>query len=91
MFCFLFSFLLNSGTSHPIIWKFLEKLAQEQQSTKHTVAALERGEELRAGNWKKQQAIDKRLKKMVSEYEQRTQHGFKNYLVGIAQNINFVM
>ena len=76
------------GQTHPNIWKFLEFLKGEQSNTEARKQALLRGETV---SKKSSKAIgrEKRLKKVVSEFQLRTNNGHTciEYLEGLAHNV----
>ena len=79
--------LLNSD-AHPNIWKCLEFLKREQSELREQ--ALHRGESL---SKKSSKAVsrEKRLQKIVSEFQMRTNNGHTrmDYLEGLAHNVTY--
>ena len=78
------------GQAHPNIWKFLEFLKGEQSNTELRKQALLRGESL---SKKSSKAVsrEKRLQKIVSEFQMRTNNGHTcvDYLEGLAHNVTY--
>ena len=78
------------GQAHPNIWKFLEFLKGEQSNTELRKQALLRGESL---SKKSSKAVsrEKRLQKIVSEFQMRTNNGYTcmDYLEGLAHNVTY--
>ena len=95
--CFFFHFgeanwrkiseLLNSD-AHPNIWKFLEFLKGEQFELRKQ--ALHRGESLSKKS-SKAVSSEKRLQKIVAEFQMRTNNGHTrmDYLEGLAHNVTY--
>ena len=81
--------LLNSDT-HQNIWKFLEFLKGEQSNTELRKKALDRGESL---SKKSSKAVsrEKRLQKIVSQFQMKTNNGHTcmDYLEGLAHNVTY--
>ena len=81
--------LLNSD-AHPNIWKFLEFLKREQSNTELRKQALHRGESL---SKKSSKAVsrEKRLQKIVSEFQMKTNNGHTcmDYLERLAHNVTY--
>jgi hypothetical protein len=73
---------------HPNLWEFLKMLKGEQSRTQMLINAASSGEDV-ARRRKKKEARDQRIRKMVTEYEERTSEGFKEYLSGMATNVAF--
>ena len=78
------------GQAHPNIWKFLEFLKGEQSNTELRKQTLLRGESL---SKKSSKAVsrEKRLQKIVSEFQMRTNNGHScmDYLEGLAHNVTY--
>ena len=79
--------LLN-GEAHPNIWKFLEFLKGEQSEFRKQ--ALHCGESM---SKKSSKAVsrEKRLQKIVSEFQMKTNNGHTcmDYLEGLAHNVTY--
>ena len=78
------------GQAHPNIWKFLEFLKGEQSDTELRKQALLRGESL-SKNSSKAVSREKRLQKIVSEFQMRTnnKHTCMDYLEGLVHNVTY--
>ena len=84
------SVLLN-GDAHPNIWNFLEFLKGEQSNTEFWKQALHRGESLSKKKSSKAISREKRLQKIVSKFQMKTNNGhtYIDYLEGLAHNVTY--
>ena len=78
------------GQAHPNIWKFLEFLKGEQSNTELRKQTLLRGQSLSKKS-SKSVSREKRLQKIVSEFQMRTNNGHTcmDYLEGLVHKLTY--